>query len=88
MSEHPDVLQREAATTIDVHLINRVAGGERDAIAELYDRHGARVYALAHPILGNSTDAFPERGPANHLPLTTNHLPTPPVHRKSIGPRP
>jgi len=68
------VLAGNAATAIDVRLINRVAGGERDAIAELYDRHGARVYALAHPILGNSTDAFPERGPANHLPPTTNHL--------------
>jgi len=40
-----------------VRLINRVAGGERDAIAELYDRHGARVYALAHRILGNGADA-------------------------------
>lgn len=51
------MLRGEAATTIDLHLINRVAGGERDAIAELYDRHAARVYALAHRILGNSTDA-------------------------------
>lgn len=57
MSEHPNVLRREAATTIDVRLIDRVAGGDRDAIAELYDRHGTRVYALAHRILGNSSDA-------------------------------
>ena len=51
------MLQGEAVTTIDVQLITRVAGGEQDAIAELYDRHAARVYALAHRILGNSTDA-------------------------------
>lgn len=57
MREHPDVPEGNAATAIDERLINRVAGGERDAIAELYDHHGARVYALAHRILGNSTDA-------------------------------
>jgi len=51
------VLEGNAATAIDKRLINRVAGGERDAIAELYDRHGARVYALAHRILGNGPDA-------------------------------
>jgi len=35
MSEHPDVLDGNAATATDVQLINRGAGGERDAIAGL-----------------------------------------------------
>ena len=66
------MLEGNAATAIDVRLINRVAGGERDAIQGLYDRHGARVYALAHRILGNGPDAFPKRCACE--PTTTYHL--------------
>ena len=40
-----------------MQLMNRLAAGDRDAISELYDRHAARVYALAHRILRNGTDA-------------------------------
>ncbi len=88
MSEHPDVLDGNAATATDVQLINRGAGGERDAIAGLYARHGARVYTLAHRMLRNSTDAFPKRAPANQLPLTTYNLPArlPPKKHRSATP--
>jgi len=57
MPEQPDVLPAATAATFDMQLMNRVAGGDLDAIAELYDRHGSRVFALAHRILRNSTDA-------------------------------
>lgn len=42
---------------LDVQLMTRVAGGDLDAIAELYDRHATRVFALAHRVLRNRPDA-------------------------------
>src|SRR6188472_2412811 len=57
MPEHRDVLSSAAAAAIDGQLITRVAGGDLDAIADLYDRHGRRVFALAHRILRNGPDA-------------------------------
>jgi len=57
MSGQTPVLSAAAAAAIDMQLMNRLAAGDRDAISELYDRHAARVYALAHRILRNGTDA-------------------------------
>jgi len=37
--------------------MNLVAAGDLNAMAELYDRHAGRVFALSHRILRNSTDA-------------------------------
>jgi len=37
--------------------MGRLAAGDRDAVAELYDRHAARVFALARRILRNESDA-------------------------------
>jgi RNA polymerase sigma-70 factor (ECF subfamily) len=55
MPEHPDTLPASAA--LDTQLMKRVAGGDLDAIAELYDRHAGRVFGLANRILRNSSDA-------------------------------
>jgi RNA polymerase sigma-70 factor (ECF subfamily) len=38
-------------------LVERVAAGEMDAAAELYDRYAAQVYALARRIVRNDGDA-------------------------------
>jgi len=51
------VVSASAAAAIDTQLMSRVAAGELDAVAELYDRHAGRVFGLAHRILGNRTDA-------------------------------
>lgn len=45
------------AAEADVYLVQRLAAGDRDAVAELYDRHAARVMGLAVRILRNSGDA-------------------------------
>ena len=57
MPEQTDVLPAAAAAAIDAQLVNRVADGDLDAIAELYDRHASRVFGLALRILRNRTDA-------------------------------
>lgn len=57
MSGQTPVLPAAAAAAMDMQLMNRLAAGDRDAISELYDRHAAHVYALAHRILRNRTDA-------------------------------
>jgi len=41
----------------DVDVVMRVAAGDRDAVAELYDRHASRVLGLAYRIVQNSSDA-------------------------------
>jgi RNA polymerase sigma-70 factor (ECF subfamily) len=41
----------------DVDLVQRLAAGDRDAVAELYDRHAARVLGLAYRVVRNSSDA-------------------------------
>jgi len=38
-------------------VVRRLAGGEVEALAELYDHHGGAVYALAFRIVGNTAEA-------------------------------
>ena len=45
------------AAEADEDLVQRLAAGDRDAVAELYDRHAARVMGLAVRIVRNSSDA-------------------------------
>ena len=45
------------AAEADIDLVQRLAAGDRDAVAELYDRHAARVLGLAFRIVRNSGDA-------------------------------
>lgn len=45
------------AMDADVDVVMRVAAGDRDAVAELYDRHASRVLGLAYRIVQNSSDA-------------------------------
>ena len=44
-------------TPSDEELVRRVAGGERDALRLLVERHGARVHRVAARVLGNAEDA-------------------------------
>lgn len=37
--------------------VTRMVAGDMDAVAELYDAHASRVFALARRILGNDSDA-------------------------------
>lgn len=39
---------------IDARLVDRVSNGDHDALAELYDRHGATAYSIALSILHDS----------------------------------
>jgi RNA polymerase sigma-70 factor (ECF subfamily) len=41
----------------DQAVLARMARGEGDAVAELYDRHARPIYSLAMRILGDTTDA-------------------------------
>jgi RNA polymerase sigma-70 factor (ECF subfamily) len=41
----------------DTDVLRRLAAGDRDAVAELYDRHAGRVLSLAYRIVRNSGDA-------------------------------
>ena len=45
------------AAEADINVVQRLAVGDRDAVAELYDRHAARVMGLALRIVRNSSDA-------------------------------
>jgi RNA polymerase sigma-70 factor (ECF subfamily) len=45
------------ASEADINVVQRLAAGDRDAVAELYDRHAARVMGLALRIVRNSSDA-------------------------------
>lgn len=41
----------------DVAAIARIQGGEEEALAELYDRHGRAAYALAYRVVGDPETA-------------------------------
>lgn len=41
----------------DHHALDRMADGDHDALAEIYDRHGRIVYSLALRIVRNTADA-------------------------------
>jgi RNA polymerase sigma-70 factor (ECF subfamily) len=41
----------------DIEAIRRAAGGDADALADLYDRHARAVYSLAFRIIGDASDA-------------------------------
>ena len=45
------------AAEADIDVVQRLAAGDRDAVAELYDRHAARIMGLAIRIVRNSSDA-------------------------------
>ena len=46
-----------AALEADADVLRRLAAGDREAVAELYDRHAARVLGLAYRIVRNTSDA-------------------------------
>ena len=45
------------AAEADINVLRRLAAGDRDAVAELYDRYAARIMGLAIRIVRNSSDA-------------------------------
>ena len=45
------------AAEADIDVVQRLAAGDQDAVAELYDRHAARIMGLAIRIVRNSSDA-------------------------------
>jgi RNA polymerase sigma-70 factor, ECF subfamily len=47
----------QGAAEADINVVQRLAAGDRDAVAELYDRHAARIMGLAIRIVRNSSDA-------------------------------
>jgi len=57
MTEDSYVLPALDALGVDANLMERLASGDRDAVAGLYDRHASRVFSLAHRILRNGSDA-------------------------------
>ena len=48
---------RAAAAAEELELVRRAQGGDEAAFRRLVDRHGNRVYALAHRILRSASDA-------------------------------
>lgn len=45
------------ATLVDAEIMTRVASGDREAVAVLYDRYGATLLPIALRIVGNRADA-------------------------------
>ena len=56
-SSHLQAAPHTAATEADSDVLRRLAAGDREAVAELYDRYAARVLGLAYRIVRNSSDA-------------------------------
>jgi RNA polymerase sigma-70 factor (ECF subfamily) len=50
-------LPGHAAERADRHLVERLARGDGDALGEIYDRHGRRVYSLILRIVRDQGDA-------------------------------
>jgi RNA polymerase sigma-70 factor (ECF subfamily) len=57
MTRNSELQALPRAAEADVDVVRRLAGGERDAVAELYDRYASRVMGLALRIVRNSGDA-------------------------------
>ncbi len=51
------VIATPTGSEADLHLVMQLASGNMDAVAELYDRHAARVFSLARRILQDEGDA-------------------------------
>ena len=56
-NSHLETASETAAPEADADVLRRLAAGDRDAVAELYDRHAARVLGLAYRIVRNVSDA-------------------------------
>lgn len=48
---------QSATQAPDLSLVQRIAAGDERAVAELYDRYGSVLYAVAYRILGERADA-------------------------------
>lgn len=51
------ILQPEPAQTTDADLLRRIARGDEESLAELYDRYRTILFGLLFRILGNRTEA-------------------------------
>lgn len=56
-NSHLQAASETAAPEADADLLRRLAAGDREAVAELYDRHAGRVLGLAYRIVRNTSDA-------------------------------
>jgi RNA polymerase sigma-70 factor, ECF subfamily len=56
VSDHK-ILQPETAQTTDADLLRRIARGDEESLAELYDRYRTILFGLLFRILGNRTEA-------------------------------
>ena len=56
-NSHLQAASELAASEADANVLRRLAAGDREAVAELYDRHAARVLGLAYRIVRNTSDA-------------------------------
>ena len=56
-SAHLQAAPDTAAAEPDIEVVRRLAAGDRDAVAELYDRHAARGLGVAFRIVRNNGDA-------------------------------
>ena len=56
-NSHLQAAPNAAAIEPDIDVLRRLAAGDREAVAELYDRYAARVMGLAYRIVRNSSDA-------------------------------
>lgn len=55
--EEAEVRDLSGQDVDDADLIARVAGGDTEAVAVLYDRYGGAIYSLCYRILGDATAA-------------------------------
>lgn len=53
----PKSALNEAQAAADAALVRKIAGGDREAFAQLYDRYSRPLYATAYRILSDATEA-------------------------------